>query len=122
MSKSARTYLVIVRVSEVSPKRLRKLVPELILILSDVSMEEPEYAFRAVQADILGFLIKSKLRAENIKAYIESPGDLHWDFGDDPPKRCPVFSDDDSLMVIEIGEEFCFSKAFSRQQSWLQLR
>ncbi len=101
-------YLVILTLGDASPARLTSLVPSLTSLLKNLSTEPIEQAFRAAAADVFGYFLRSKLPAQQLVAQIQSPN-----------RTEPFLSNSDSLLVIEIGDDFA---GFGRSRAWTWLQ
>lgn len=71
--REAYRYLAIVLVTPATPERLVTLVPALVKILEEISVEPILQVFRSATADHFGYFLRSKLAAREIRALIESP-------------------------------------------------
>ncbi len=117
MAEESRRYLVIVSLSNTTPLRLQNLVPQLQDLLRGLSTEPIEQVFRSVNADVFGYLLRSKLVAGQVRAAIETP---QRDSSTTAPIVEPVLEGGDNVLVVEVGKDFSGSQGFSRQQTWLQ--
>ena len=109
-------YLVVIRLKDASPARLRKVVPDLLRVLARLSDGHPaEQVFRAATGDLFGYIISSKLNAAQIHAGIESPGGSHRAKAEDV-----VLEGGDAAFVLEVGNDFAAGHGFTRVGTWLQ--
>ena len=116
----AKRYLVLVQLGDTNPQRLKTVVPDLLTILNYVSTDKAEQLFRAVQADVFGYLIKSTLRPTRIVKEIESPGKDPMDSKSKRPDIWPFLNNKDAIVVVEVGVDFSSTSGFSRAATWLQ--
>jgi hypothetical protein len=101
-------YLVILTLGDASRERLAILVPSLTGILKNISTEPIEQAFRAANADVFGYFLRSKLPARQLIAQIQSPS-----------RTEPFLSNSDSLLIVQIGQDF---GAFGGSKAWTWLQ
>ena len=78
-------------------------------------------AFRSVQADYFGYVIRTNFKARQINSAIESPGmgivsdGETYDFDVEP-----FLDNKDGVLVLEIGDDFIAGVGFTRIGTWLQ--
>ncbi len=118
MTEETRRYLVIVSLSDSTPQRLGVIVPWLQDVLAQISTDTLEMAFHSMTRDIFGYFVKSSGTAGQIKARLESPG--KQSFQPSTEIEQPMLFGEDSLFIIEIGEDFQAGKGFTRAGTWLQ--
>lgn len=53
-------YMVLLQLGDTAQQRLAKIIPDLTTILNYLADDKPELLFRAVRADIFGYLLTSK--------------------------------------------------------------
>jgi hypothetical protein len=117
--RESRQYLVIVALYRYDASRLAEAGPGLMKVLERLSTEPVEQAFRSVNRDVFGYLIRSDLVARQILSAVESPGRYEWlNKGKEPIE--PFLNNDDKVMVLSIGPEFGASPGLSRPIAWLQ--
>lgn len=113
-------FLVIVSVNPATVERLKGIVPGLkseLERLSDAGIEE---AFRSVTADIFGYVIRSKLKAGQIRAAIESPGPTSAQARHEGTlMRMPFLSGKDNVIVLELGDDVSAAQGLKRIETWL---
>lgn len=107
-------YLVVAKLGSSNPERLIELVPAFQKALSKLSSVTIEQAIRSATADVFGYFIKSRLKAAQIVAAIESPGTSYVKIEE------PFLSREDALFVMEVGSDFHASSGFTRAATWLQ--
>lgn len=117
VSKELKRFLVIIQLGNTHIDRLKSLIPTLQDALARLSTKAPEQAFRSVGADQFGYIIKTDRVPRQIKAALESPGQRL------PGKLLgpmPFLSNDDSILILELGPDFFASVGFTRVGTWLQ--
>jgi hypothetical protein len=118
LNDDTRQYLVILNLHTYDAQRLMNLVPRYKDALSALSVEPFEQVFRSVNGDIFGYLIRSRSKAHQIKANIESPGQSYLSAGN--PTTFPFLTGKDALLVLELADDKAASQHFSRALTWLQ--
>jgi len=115
-SEEPRRFLVVIQLKDTKPARLQWLVPSLQDVLTRISIAPYELAFRAITADLFGYVITSKRSAPQIAATIESPGSrsIFAEFIE------PFLAGDDHVLVVELGHEFSAGAGFTRLGTGLQ--
>src|SRR5690606_25447387 len=98
-------------------ERLADFVPKAKLVLSNLSSSVIEQAFRSMQADIFGWVIKSKRNVHQILKLLENPTDVPYPA---KPLGEPFLTNQDHILILEIGETFTSTRGFSRLTTWLQ--
>jgi hypothetical protein len=109
-------FLVVIGLHNYTLPRVQKAVPEIKGLLEKLSKEAPELAFRAVDNSVFAFCIISDKTASHLQAIIEAPNRA----ASYEIKTLPVLEGDDTLLVLEIGEQAAAGKGFSRFVTWLQ--
>lgn len=117
-SKHGKRYLILLSISPSTPERLRVIVPSLKAVLERISTEVIEQLFRSVGADHFGYLIRSKLVAQQILSIIETP--QREDIGLTGTLTPPFLTRQDSVFVMELGQDHAAQLGFSRATTWLQ--
>lgn len=116
-SEQSRQFLVVVQLGNTSPERLQEVVPEVRLVLERLSSEPLEMAFRAVSADIFGFLVRATKVARQIEAALLRPSGIPRGGGFEPPSG---LDNKDHVFVLELGPDCASSQGFSRALTWMQ--
>ena len=108
--REERRMLVLLKLGDSTPQRLTKIVPTIMEVLQRSSLDRVEQAFRSTTADLLGYLILSRLAPHKIRGALESPPKPEW----------PILNNKDSILVLEVGERFSGNAEFTRATTWLQ--
>lgn len=115
--KQGKRYLVVFEINPATSERLADFVPKAKFVLSNLSPSGIEQALRSVQADIFGWVIRSKRNVHQVLKLLESPTDVPYPL---KPLGEPFLTNQDHILVLEIGEEFTSTRGFSRLTTWLQ--
>ena len=108
--------MVFIQLGDTNVDRLKRIIPALRDALEKLSEDRIEPVIRSVQADIFGYLIKSRFHASHILAQIESPGLKKSENG----YVSPFLDNRDTVFVVEVGKDFCGVKNFTKACIWLQ--
>ncbi len=84
-------------------------------MLERISKTPPELAFRSVNRDLFGFCITTEKRAAEVRSIIEAPNRTYYEIDTFPP-----LNGEDTIIIVEIGEQFSAGKGFTRLGTWLQ--
>lgn len=117
--KVGNQFLVLLKISPCDYERLQVFTPALRELLARISTEPIELFFRSENYDVFGFFIRSKLRAGQILAAVESPQRESWEKGggkDFPP----FLTGEDHVAVIQVGPDHSSRVGFSRALTWMQ--
>ncbi len=111
-------YLVVVQLIDTRPSRLSELVPRLQDQLTQLSKTPIEKVFRSATADLFGYFIKTNMKAVQISAALQSPGPAYG--GTLDRRSLPFLNGDDTLFILEVGNDFIAGQDFARPMTWLQ--
>jgi hypothetical protein len=117
MAKEGRQYIVVVSFYDYSNDRLADAGRRLIEALESVSTEKIEMAFRSVAYDIIAYFVRSRISAHQIRAAIESP---HRGRTPQMGAKEGFLTNEDQLLVIELGDDKDATQGLSRALTWLQ--
>ena len=114
-------YLVHIRLGGTVPvrDRLAKDVPGIKTILEQISSGVCQLAYSSQDGGSFGFLVRTHLHATKIIRKLESPGDSSFFPDPNKPIKSSPLSNDDQLLVLEIGDDFS-SRGMGRAGTWLQ--
>jgi hypothetical protein len=115
-----RNFLIHVRIGQGKPdlSRIKSAASNFQQILKDIS-EDLQLAYTSHDGATFGFFIKSKKKADQIRLIIESPGKTDIDGRHLTSVTGSPLLNDDSMLVLEIGDDFS-GRGFSRAWTWLQ--
>jgi len=116
-AEQSHQFLIIVQLGNTEPARLQEVVPEVKLILEKLSSEPLEIAFRAISADIFGFLVRTTRAARQLEAALLRPSNFPRASGFEPPSG---LDNKDHVFVLELGPDCSSSQGFSRALTWIQ--
>jgi hypothetical protein len=116
--RKERRFLVIVSVKDCSQQHLSQVVPLILRTLGEVAIGPVEQVFRALQADIFGYFLRSRSSAREIRQRLEAPGNARIG-AQLSAADMPFLTNDDPILVLEVGEDFD-GRGFSRAWTWLQ--
>ena len=113
-----KTLLVVVQLGNTAVERLQRVAPALIAALDKLSVMKPEPAFHSAPRDIVAYVIRTKLSARRILTFLETPMTAKEQYED--IIIAPFLSNDDGILVLELGQEFIAGRGFTRLGGWLQ--
>lgn len=121
MAQEEHVYLVVIRLLPCNQDRIAESMPTIRDILGMLSGGNCEPAFNSAVVDVAGFLIQTRRTAAQIEGKLRSPNSPDFHFGGetfiDPP-----LTNQDEILVLEIGSDFRAGKGFTRMGAWLKNR
>ena len=121
MSQIGRRYLVHIRIGATKPvtARLEKAAAGVKQILESLVVGAGNFQLAYISHDAasFGFFLKTTAHASTIKSQLESPGAT----AKNPEFRMnPPLAGEDSILVVEVGDDFSSNEGFGKARTWLQ--
>ena len=111
-------YLAIFSLNPATPKRLAADLPNLKSALEKLSVAPIELAFRSLGGEYFAYGIRAKMHPGAVQKALESPAGDYWKARD--LRVEPFLTNQDGVLVLELGDSFGAGNGFSRFATWIQ--